>query len=112
MTFDPFMSLSVPIPRNLRHLPVIFVPQDPNIMPIEVGGCAAGSLLSVLPVLLHLSYPSTVRPEASSRGKVGAVEGFRCQEDRHPHDTCECVWVEEGEGGGGSMKHEVQPRTA
>ena len=40
VTFDPFMSLSVPIPRNLRHLPVIFVPQDPNIMPIEVGGCA------------------------------------------------------------------------
>ena len=37
MTFDPFMSLSVPIPRNLRHLPVIFVPRDPSIMPIEVG---------------------------------------------------------------------------
>ena len=37
MTFDPFMSLSVPIPRNLRHLPVIFVPQDPSVMPIEVG---------------------------------------------------------------------------
>ena len=37
MTFDPFMSLSVPIPRNLRHLPVIFVPRDPSVMPIEVG---------------------------------------------------------------------------
>ena len=46
MTFDPFMSLSVPIPRNLRHLPVIFVPRDPNIMPIEVGGCVATAPLS------------------------------------------------------------------
>ena len=36
VTFDPFMSLSVPIPRNLRRLPVIFVPQDPNSLPKQV----------------------------------------------------------------------------
>ena len=36
VTFDPFMSLSVPIPRNLRLLPVIFVPCDPNTTPIKV----------------------------------------------------------------------------
>ena len=37
VTFDPFMSLSVPIPKNLRHLPVIFVPKDPDSMPQEVS---------------------------------------------------------------------------
>ncbi|CAI8045180.1 Ubiquitin carboxyl-terminal hydrolase 19 [Geodia barretti] len=36
VTFDPFMSLSVPIPRNLRRLPVIFVPQDPNSLPKQL----------------------------------------------------------------------------
>ncbi len=37
VTFDPFMSLSVPIPRNLRLLPVMFVPCDPNTTPIKVS---------------------------------------------------------------------------
>ena len=36
VTFDPYMSLSVPIPQNLRHLPVIFVPSDPETTPIKV----------------------------------------------------------------------------
>jgi ubiquitin carboxyl-terminal hydrolase 19 len=36
VTFDPFMSLSVPIPRNLRRLPVIFVPRDPNSLPKQL----------------------------------------------------------------------------
>ena len=31
-TFDPFMSILVPILKNLRHLPV----KDPNEMPIQV----------------------------------------------------------------------------
>ena len=33
MTFDPFMSLSVPIPRNLRRLPIFFVPRHPSLTP-------------------------------------------------------------------------------
>ena len=37
MTFDPFMSLSVPIPKNLRHLPIIFIPKDPDQLPRQVG---------------------------------------------------------------------------
>ena len=36
MTFDPFMTMSVPIPNNLRQLPVFFVPKDPDTFPIKV----------------------------------------------------------------------------
>ena len=35
MTFDPFMSLSVPIPRNLRRIPIFFVPHDPSLVPLR-----------------------------------------------------------------------------
>ena len=68
-----------------------------------------------LPLHLNCLSPlSTVHPEATTGGEVGAVEGFCCEEDWHPYDTRECVWVKEWGGGGrggGSMKHEVQPRT-
>lgn len=35
VTFDPFMTMSVPIPNNLRQLPVFFVPKDPDTFPIK-----------------------------------------------------------------------------
>ena len=36
MTFDPFMSLSVPLPHKVRTLSVIFMSKDPANEPREV----------------------------------------------------------------------------
>ena len=36
VTFDPFMSMSVPIPGKLRNLPVFFVPSNPKHLPTKV----------------------------------------------------------------------------
>ncbi|KAL5474915.1 hypothetical protein EMCRGX_G026942 [Ephydatia muelleri] len=35
VTFDPFMTMSVPIPNNLRQLPVFFVPKEPDTFPTK-----------------------------------------------------------------------------
>ena len=40
VTFDPFMSMSVPIPGKLRNLPVFFVPCDPKHLPTKVCSIA------------------------------------------------------------------------
>jgi hypothetical protein len=37
VTFDPFMTMSVPIPINLRQLPVFFVPKEPETLPTKVN---------------------------------------------------------------------------
>ena len=67
---------------------------------LQLLECMAEHKLPLL-YLNCLSLLSIVHPEATTGGKVGAVEGFCCEEDWHPHDTCECVWVEDGGGGRG-----------
>ena len=38
VVFDPFMSVSVPLPQKMLSRSVVFVPQDPEKVPVKVIG--------------------------------------------------------------------------
>jgi ubiquitin carboxyl-terminal hydrolase 19 len=71
VTFDPFLSLSVPIPRNLRRLPVIFVPQNPDSIPQEL-------VLQLPPkATLKLLKASVARRTSLSMAKLRVFEAYK-----------------------------------
>ena len=37
VVFDPFLSMSIPLPRKMLSRAVIFIPQDPSKVPVRVS---------------------------------------------------------------------------
>lgn len=59
VVFDPFLSMSIPLPRKMLSRAVIFIPQDPSKVPVRVSDVAVidtGGRFIQVPLCHHSSH--------------------------------------------------------